>query len=66
MLVRSIERHSERPASFQALLIYTDTDIPDSIGARAECHDARLAQVVGRLRDSCTVPVPLVRLMSDY
>ena len=49
---RCSERLGERPASFQTLLIYTDTDLLDLIRARAECRDARLAEVVGRLRDS--------------
>jgi hypothetical protein len=49
---RRIEGRSGRPASFQPLLIYTDADRLDPIRARAECRDARLAEVVGRLRNS--------------
>jgi hypothetical protein len=42
----------ERPASLATLLIYTDSDLLDPLRARAECRSARLAEVVGRLRDS--------------
>jgi succinate dehydrogenase flavin-adding protein (antitoxin of CptAB toxin-antitoxin module) len=49
---RCAEGHGERLASFQTLLIYTDTDLLDLVRARAECRDAQFVAVVGRLRDS--------------
>lgn len=57
VLERFLERHcgdlrGERLASFQTLLNYTDTDLLDLIRARADCPDARLAEVVGWLRNS--------------
>ena len=56
VLERFIERHGEhlqgeRLASFKTLLDYADTDLLDLIRARAECRDARLAEVVHWMRN---------------
>jgi succinate dehydrogenase flavin-adding protein (antitoxin of CptAB toxin-antitoxin module) len=57
VLERFIERRSghlqgEQLTSFKVLLNYTDNDLLDLIRARTECRDARLAEVLGWLRDS--------------
>lgn len=56
VLERFIERHGEHLrdehlASFKTLLDYADTDLLDLIRARAECRDARLAEVVQWMRN---------------
>ena len=56
VLERFLERHGDRLSgdaldSFQTLLTYPDNDLLDLIRGRGECHDARLAEVVQRLRD---------------
>jgi len=55
VLERFLEKHGdrlqgERLASFQALLAYTDDELWDLIRARAECRDARFAEVVQWMR----------------
>ena len=57
VLERFLERHGEhlhgeQLACFEILLEYTDNDLLDLIRARAGCRDARLAEVVGWLRNS--------------
>jgi antitoxin CptB len=57
VLERFLERHLEHLQgesldSFETLLNYTDTDLLDLIRARTECRDARLAEVLGWLRNS--------------
>jgi antitoxin CptB len=37
--------------AFRTLLSYADLDLLDLIRGRSECRDARLAEVVQRLRD---------------
>jgi succinate dehydrogenase flavin-adding protein (antitoxin of CptAB toxin-antitoxin module) len=56
VLERFLERHLDRLqgeylASFKTLLDYTDKDLWDLIRARAECRDARLAEVVAWMRN---------------
>jgi antitoxin CptB len=56
VLERFLARHGdhlqgEQLASFNTLLDYTDNDLWDLIRARAECRDARLAEVVGWMRN---------------
>lgn len=56
VLERFLERHGdhlqgEHLASFKTLLDYADNDLLDLIRARAECRDARLAEVVGWMRN---------------
>jgi antitoxin CptB len=56
VLERFLEKHrddlqGERLASFKTLLDYTDIDLLNLIRARAECRDARLAEVVGWMRN---------------
>jgi antitoxin CptB len=55
VLERFMDKHrdeleGERLTAFKALLDYTDNDLWDLISARAECRDARLAEVLGWLR----------------
>jgi antitoxin CptB len=57
VLERFLAKHQqdlegERLTAFKDLLDYTDNDLWDLISARAECSDARLAEVLGWLR-SC-------------
>ena len=52
VLERFLERYGERLSSIETLLAYTDNDLLDLIRARTECRDARLAEVVGWLRNS--------------
>jgi len=57
VLERFLERHGDQLqgeplACFEILLAYTDNDLLDLIRARAECRDARLAEVVGWLRNA--------------
>jgi len=56
VLERFLETRGERLqgeqlTSFKTLLEYTDNDLWDLIRARAECRDARLAEVVGWMRN---------------
>jgi antitoxin CptB len=51
-LVRYGEQlQGERLASFEILLDYADNELLDVIHARAECRDARLAELVQWMRD---------------
>jgi succinate dehydrogenase flavin-adding protein (antitoxin of CptAB toxin-antitoxin module) len=57
VLERFMHKHrqdleGERLTAFKDLLDYTDNDLWDLISVRAECRDARLAEVLGWLR-SC-------------
>jgi antitoxin CptB len=56
VLERFLERHGEhlqggQLTSFKTLLEYTDNELWDLIRARAVCRDARLAEVVGWMRN---------------
>ena len=56
VLERFLDKYGDRLGgetldSFRTLLSYADLDLLDLIRGRAECHDARLAEVVQRLRD---------------
>jgi antitoxin CptB len=56
VLERFLEKHCDRMqgehlSAFQTLLTYTDDELWDLIRARAECRDARLAEVVQWMRD---------------
>jgi antitoxin CptB len=56
VLERFLDRYGERLqgeslGSFETLLGYADNDLLDVICARAECRDARLAEVVQWIRD---------------
>ena len=56
VLERFLERHGdhlqgEHLACFRILLEYADNDLLDLIRARAECRDARLAEVLAWLRN---------------
>jgi antitoxin CptB len=56
VLERFLQRHGdhlqgEQLTSLKTLLDYTDKDLWDLIRARAECRDARLAEVVGWMRN---------------
>jgi antitoxin CptB len=57
LLERFLEKHGERLQgeqldSFKTLLAHTDVDLLDLIHARSECGDARLAEVLGWMRNS--------------
>ena len=57
VLERFLERHGDRLlgehlACVKILLEYADNDLLDLIRSRTECRDARLAEVVGWLRNS--------------
>jgi len=57
VLERFLERHGdhlqgEHLACFKILLDYTDGDLWDLVRERAECSDARLAEVLGWMRNS--------------
>jgi len=43
--------HGECLTSFQTLLTYTDDELWDLVRARAQCRDARFAEVVQWMRD---------------
>ncbi|MFH1044591.1 MAG: succinate dehydrogenase assembly factor 2 [Pseudomonadota bacterium] len=56
VLERFLERYRDRLqgeclTSFKTLLEYADNDLWDLIHARAECRDARLAEVLGWMRN---------------
>ena len=56
VLERFLEKYGESLEgetldSFRTLLTYADLDLLDLIRGRGECHDARLAELVQRLRN---------------
>ena len=56
LLERFLDRHGghlqgEHLTSFKTLLEYADSDLWDLLQARAECRDARLAEVLGWMRN---------------
>ena len=56
VLERFLEKHGDRLEgealdSFRTLLTYADNDILDLIRGRGECRDARIAELVQRMRD---------------
>ena len=56
VLERFLEKHceqlqGERMNAFRVLLAFPDSEILDLISERAECRDARVAEVVQLMRD---------------
>ena len=56
VLERFMQKHQadlegERLTAFKDLLDYTDNELWDLISARVQCRDARLAEVLGWLRE---------------